>query len=235
MAQPYPDFDKTASTVCILMVKVTNTMSISKEPNTLGPRQGKKRSDQKGKTLLVEAVRRAGYSARKSAKAVDAFFDLLASSLGRGESVDLPFGTLSVRDYKGSGRRKLQWAVNVNTKKKMYALMRRPGDRKVVRLDPNDDFDLSTEEERRDLNEEFDLPTEEERRTCEEREALRLMQVLRGGREVPPDLVAEVNRLIAFQNATTRSLLNRLHELVRRGRILTPEEIVYWVRHMSWY
>jgi len=109
----------------------------------------KKRSEQGGKTRLVEVARQHGCSKRKAEKLVNCLFNQIARALARDEDVELPFGTLNCKQYTGKGRVRFQRTVNIQTGKRKYRIMRYPGARRVIRFKPDPELDLTTRESKR--------------------------------------------------------------------------------------
>jgi hypothetical protein len=94
-----------------------------------------KRSDQKGITQLVEAVRKAGLSARKSTRLVTEIISQMSASLIRGEDVEVPGGKIVVSTVKGETRKTHFLHTNPD-KTQEERIHRYPGRRSVIKFRP---------------------------------------------------------------------------------------------------
>ena len=70
-----------------------------------------------GKSRIVKDIMAKGFTARQSEKALNAVIAYMRLSLWRGESVEVPGGTLQSKIRMGKPRRKFQRFRNVNTGK----------------------------------------------------------------------------------------------------------------------
>lgn len=96
----------------------------------------KRRSDQKGITQLVEAVRRTDLSARKATKLVKEIINQMGAALVQGEDVEVPRGKIEVRTFKGAVRTTYCLHTNFDGTK-APSLRKYPGKRCVIKLSPS--------------------------------------------------------------------------------------------------
>jgi len=86
------------------------------------------------KADLIRTVRAKGFSARKSAKALNAILDSWKFALWCGEDVEVPGGTLQAVITKGTERPTLQVFRRIDTKELLARMLRTPGRRRVVKM-----------------------------------------------------------------------------------------------------
>src|SRR6185369_12528844 len=104
----------------------------------------KKSKKQKGgKNILVEAVMAKGFTARKSAEAVNALLERMRFGLWCGDEVPIPGGTIQTQIRQGKPRLELQPFENVNTGKHMSKFIRYPGRHRVIKFRPDESLDLT--------------------------------------------------------------------------------------------
>ena len=58
----------------------------------------------KGKSGLIRELMAKGLSVREAEKAVNAVFDVMARGVGRGETVEIPGGTIQAKIMNGEPR-----------------------------------------------------------------------------------------------------------------------------------
>ena len=90
-----------------------------------------------GKSALIKMLMKEhGVSKRKSEKAVNAVFDLMARGLRRGEVVELPIGSIyTAMSSAKKKKQKLQEFRNIQTGKISFSLVRYPN--KIIRFRAN--------------------------------------------------------------------------------------------------
>lgn len=172
----------------------------------------KKRSEQGGKTRLVEAARKKGLSKRKAEKIVNVLFDSISEAVHRGEVVELPLGKLWVAVVKGEDRKRLQRFRNVNTGEIQSSTMVYPGTRRVVRFRPKVELEFPS----------LPPPPPNPRTVAAIADAARC---LRGG--LPPSrwLMDALLELVRAKKIKATALRRRLEMLIQEQRVKTEQEI----------
>src|SRR3954449_7121676 len=88
-------------------------------------------------------MEKEGLTARKAAKAVNVVFDQMIGALRRGETVEIPGGSIRVNTTKGKRRLKYQKFRDVHTRKNVSKFIWYPGSRRVVTFTPDLELDVS--------------------------------------------------------------------------------------------
>ena len=86
------------------------------------------------KADLICTVRAKGFSARKSAKALNAILDSWKFALWCGEDVEVPGGTLQAVITKGTEWATLQTFRNIYTKELLVRMVHTPGRHRVIKM-----------------------------------------------------------------------------------------------------
>ena len=97
-----------------------------------------------GKSGLVHDLMAKGFTARKSEEAVNAVFDSMRRALARGETVEVPGGSLRAQIRNGKPyKQHFKKRRNINTGKLFYPrVVSYPGRRRVVKFDPDLNLNL---------------------------------------------------------------------------------------------
>jgi nucleoid DNA-binding protein len=97
-----------------------------------------------GKSGLVHDLMAKGFTARKSEEAVNAVFDSMRRTLARGETVEVPGGSLRAQIRNGKPyKQHFKKRRNINTGKPFYPrVVSYPGRRRVVKFDPDLNLNL---------------------------------------------------------------------------------------------
>jgi nucleoid DNA-binding protein len=97
----------------------------------------------KGKSGLIRELMATGLSVRQAEKAVNAVFEVMVRAVKRGETVEIPGGTIRARIMNGKPRQAEQRFRNVQTGKIDFRVANYPGRRRVVKFKPDESLDLT--------------------------------------------------------------------------------------------
>jgi nucleoid DNA-binding protein len=156
----------------------------------------------KVKSGLIRELMAKGLSVRRAEKAVNAVFDVMTRGVERGETVEIPSGTIQTKIMIGQPRRAKQRFRNVRTGEICSKVVDYPGRRRVVKFRSDDSLDLTL------------LPAPP---TSEEIESRQLATELIGG---PADdaVMESLKRAAALPPKKPGNLLARLRDRQQRGR-----------------
>jgi nucleoid DNA-binding protein len=171
----------------------------------------------KAKSGLIRELMAKGLSVRQAEKAVNAVFDCMTRAVGRGETVDIPGGTIQAKIMNGEPRQVSQRFRDVRTGEITVKDVNYPGRRRVVKFRPDEILDLTP------------LPSPEQI------ECRQLATELLG--KPANDAVMEsLKRAAALPPQRPGSLLARLRDRQQRGRryqdassLAADIEKVYWL------
>ena len=90
----------------------------------------------KGKSGLIRELISKGLSVREAEKAVNAVFDVMARAVKRGETVEIPGGTIQAKIMNGEPRRASQRFRDVRTGEIAVKVITYRGRRRVVKFRP---------------------------------------------------------------------------------------------------
>ena len=176
----------------------------------------------KGKSKLIRELMDKGLSVRKAEKAVNAVFDCMAKAVRRGETVEIPGGTIQAKIRNNQPRRQWTRLRNVRTGKIASRIINYPGPRRMVRFEPDHTLDLSP------------LPAPPVPETPEQVETRQHVVELLGRSPSPAEmsLLAEAGSVHA---RGPNSLLLRLRDRKSRGRSYTnADELARDLESMYW-
>jgi nucleoid DNA-binding protein len=172
-----------------------------------------------GKSALIREVVKKGFSVRRAERGVNAVFDVITRALWRGESVETPLGTLTVRRRKDQRRQELHTFRDIQTKKTSYKLVRYPGPHRTVKLKADEDVDLTPPPQPK---------------TSEEIECRRLADELLS-RPVADAYLARLRQSAALRGSRPGSLLRRLQFIRDRGwKPCSQHQLDLWVKVHDW-
>ena len=157
-----------------------------------------------GRSGLVRELMEKGMSVRKAEKAVNAVFAVMARSIRRGEEVETPLGMFLVKGQEGERRQEIHAFRNVNTGQNDLAFVVYRGRRRVVKLQPNENLDLTP------------LPVPPPPPTSEEIECRELAAELLGGR-ADDAVLKRLKQAAALPPTKPGNLRARLRNLKSRG------------------
>jgi nucleoid DNA-binding protein len=173
-----------------------------------------------GKNKIVKDVMAKGFKAREAEEAVNAVFSLMTSALQSGEPVEVPGGTLQAKDRKGKPRREIQRFHHVNSKKITFKAVRYPGARRVVKVTPDPNLDLTP------------LPLPEPPDMVEARKITSELT----GAPANQAIMARLQQAVEVHPFREGALLRRLRDLKSRGRTFNNTEMLahevsacYWL------
>jgi nucleoid DNA-binding protein len=178
-----------------------------------------------GRALLIEALVAKGFSVRKARKAVNGVIAVMISGLRRGETVDIPGGTIQKAWRKGKGRQRLTTFRNAQTKKIDHALVGFFRQHVRVKFTPDPTLDVSP------------LPVPPPPPTPQQLEERQLASELAGRPATDRDMQSlQKAASIHPTRPADACLLRRLRELKQRGRkyiyfdyLAYDVEWLYWV------
>jgi nucleoid DNA-binding protein len=158
----------------------------------------------KGKSGLILELIAKGLSVRKAEKAVNAVFDCMSWAVRRGETVEIPGGTIQAKIMNGKPRRASQRFRDVRTGKIAVKVVHYPGRRRVVKFRPDERLDLTP------------LPVPPPPPTPEQMECRQLATELLA-KAVDDQVMTELQNAADFPSPKPGALLRRLKEVRNRG------------------
>ena len=174
----------------------------------------------KGKSGLIRELMAKGLSVRRAEKAVNAVFEVMTRGVERGETVEIPGGTIQAKIMNGQPRRAKQRFRNVRTGEIYSKVVTYPGRRRVVKFRPDESLDLTP------------LPAPP---TAEEIECRQLATELIG-RPADDAVMESLKRAAALHPQKPGNLLARLRDRHQRGLrysdasgLTADIEKVYWL------
>lgn len=177
----------------------------------------------KGKSGLIRELIAKGLSVRQAEKAVNAVFEVMTRAVKRGETVEIPGGTIQAKIMNGNPRRASQRFRDVRTGEIIVKIVNYRGRRRVVKFRPEESLDLTP------------LPVPPPPPTPEQMECRRLATELLAT-AVDDQIMAELQKDADFPSPKPGALLRRLKEVRNRGlRIRSTEDLtaalakLYWV------
>jgi nucleoid DNA-binding protein len=155
----------------------------------------------KGKSGLIRELIAKGLSVRQAEKAVNAVFEVMTRAVKRGETVEIPGGTIQGKIMNGSPRRASQRFRDIRTRKIAVKVINYRGRRRVVKFRPDESLDLTP------------LPATP---TPEQIECRRLaMELL--AKVVDDQIMTQLQKGADFPSPKPGALLRRLKEVQNRG------------------
>ena len=97
----------------------------------------------KGKSGLIRELIAKGLSVRQAEKAVNAVFEVMTRAVKRGETVEIPGGTIQAKIMNGEPRRASQRFRDVRTREITVKVINYRGRRRVVKFRPDESLDLT--------------------------------------------------------------------------------------------
>jgi hypothetical protein len=173
-----------------------------------------------GKSGLVRVIHSLGLSYRKSERGVNVLFEVLANALDRGESVEIPGGSLYCHTVKRKSRVHFSRINNIATGDRRYAFIKfRGGGRRYVSFCPDPNLEIFPAPPVSPPQ--TPPPTPAQQHDADNEELLtRLM-----GQAPGPSFIRALEQYIQDTRGPHRpdSLYKRLRELDKRGRRYTSE------------
>jgi nucleoid DNA-binding protein len=178
----------------------------------------------KGKSGLIRELIAKGLSVRKAEQAVNSVFDCMTHAAWRGESVEIPGGTIQAKIMNGEPRRLSQRFQDVRTRKIAVKVVTYPGRRRVVKFRPDESLDLTP----------LPLPVPPATPTPEQIECRRLATELLA-KAVDDQVMTQLQEGADHPSPKPGALLRRLREVQNRGwRIRSTEELTKNLAKLYW-
>ena len=173
----------------------------------------------KGKSGLIRELIAKGLSVRQAEKAVNAVFEVMTRAVKRGETVEIPCGTIQAKIMNGEPRRASQRFRDVRTGEIAVKVINYRGRRRVVKFRPDESLDLTP------------LPPPPTREQVECRQlATELL-----AKAVDDQIMAKLQKGADFPSAKPGALLRRLKEVQNRGwRITSTEDLTACLARLHW-
>jgi len=177
----------------------------------------------KGKSGLIRELIANGLSVRHAEKTVNAVFDCMTRAVRRGETVEIPGGTIQAKIMNGNPRQVAQRFRGVRTGEITVKIVNYRGRRRVVKFRADESLDLTP------------LPVPPPPPTPEQIECRQLATELLA-KAVDDQIMAQLQEGADSPSSKPGALLRRLKEIRNRGwRISSTEELtaalakLYWV------
>jgi len=176
----------------------------------------------KGKSGLIRELIANGLSVRQAEKAVNAVFDCMTRAVRRGETVEIPGGTIQAKIMNGEPRRTSQRFRDVRTGEIAVKVINYRGRRRVVKFRPDESLDLTP------------LQAPPPPPTLEQVECRQLATELLA-KSVDDQIMAQLQESADFPSAKPGALLRRLKEVENRGwRISSTEDLTAYLAKLYW-
>ena len=176
----------------------------------------------KGKSGLIRELIAKGLSVRQAEKAVNAVFEVMTRAVKRGETVEIPGGSIQAKIMNGESRRASQRFRDVRTREITVKVINYRGRRRVVKFRPDESLDLTP------------LPAPPPPPTPEQFECRRLATELLA-EAVDDQIMAKLQKGADIPSAKPGALLRRLKEVQNRGwRITCTEDLTACLAKLYW-
>jgi nucleoid DNA-binding protein len=176
----------------------------------------------KGKSGLIRELIAKGLSVRQAEKAVNAVFEVMTRAVKRGETVEIPGGTMQAKIMNGEPRRASQRFRNVRTTEIDSRIVTYPGRRRVVKFRPDESLDLTS------------LSAPPPPPTPEQIECRRLATELLA-KAVDDQIMAQLLEGADSPSSKPGALLRRLKEVQNRGwQIRSTEDLTACLAKLYW-
>ena len=173
----------------------------------------------KGKSGLIRELIAKGLSVRQAEKAVNAVFEVMTRAVKRGETVEIPGGTIQAKIMNGEPRRASQRFRDVRTREIAVKVINYRGRRRVVKFRPDESLDLTP------------LPPPP---TLEQVECRQLATELLA-KAVNDQIMAQLLQGADSPSSKPGALLRRLKEVRNRGwRISSTEDLTACLAKLYW-
>ena len=176
----------------------------------------------KGKSGLIRELIANSLSVRHAEKAVNAVFDCMSRAARRGETVEIPGGTIRAKIMNGNPRRVSQRFRDVRTREITVKVINYRGRRRVVKFRPDESLDLTPS------------PVPPPPPTLEQVECRQLATELLA-KAVDDQIMAQLQEGVDSPSSKPGALLRRLREVRNRGwRISSVEGLTAAFAKLYW-
>jgi nucleoid DNA-binding protein len=176
----------------------------------------------KGKSGLIRELIAKGLSVCQAEKAVNAVFEVMTRAVKRGETVEIPGGTIQAKIMNGNPRRVSHRLRDVGTREITVKVINYRGRRRVVKFRPDESLDLTP------------LPVPPPPPTPEQFECRQLATELLA-KAVDDQILAQLQESTDSPSSKPGALLRRLREVRNRGwRISSTEDLTAYLAKLYW-